>query len=918
MTGTTTPERRYDVDVDSTESRQLYTGVGDLQPGARVGPFEIVERLGRGGVGVVYRAKVAATTILPLGHEVAVKMLRISDIGSINRKRFEREAAYLQALNHPGIVKLFDIGEHHGNPYMVMQLVRGRSLDELMPRGDDAFKVTENQICDIVVQALEALHTAHLAGILHRDLKPGNIMVRPDGRVMLLDFGMAQRRRDESRLTASGSVLGTPAYMSPEQARGSRAHFDRRSDIYSMGAVMYELATGRQPFRAQNSIAVLRAILEEPLTPPSRIRKHLSRDLETVILRAMAKDPRDRYPNAEAMAVDLRRIAAGLRIRSWRPSRVRMLGRKLHYHRRTVAVAGLVLFVLGFATTLITVDVLQDLAEKRRIEEQQAELRRQMQARWTTVWYRDGEIEPGEDLLREPADHLGEGIVLLTPLDDEGRPLRIDGGVRISAEIYPLDPQAYLHVHFSNRYLGEGYGMRVQRSPKDPTRIVFSLTRSRTGTSEDAHEILEVGVIELGARGPLTPFQVRVVREDSLLVLRVREGRDGKFLETSFDDLLPFDSPDFARVLLTYRPETISVHDFEIERQRPPELINRIELADAARTDGRYSRALVLYRNFLRDYPESEQALPARYRIGLCQLALEDYQGAIETYRRIVDDLQNSEDSEKRRYRLAAIFQSWIAALRLGQLDQAENYFAVISRNYRNRTVLDSVPLDLLIDLPRTYLDRADDLVDEDPGRAMRLYDSGVDLADHLEQHRIAIRGHLNAGRMLFAQGEESAAIERFERALAYPECRGDLLVRAAGLLAQVHRVLGNDEDALAYYRKALGEEGAEREREEYVRLWTGDLLLHMGRPGEATAVWSAHAEGELIPSLIMRRLVARADRMPEAGPPYENDVAYFNAIIARLEGREEDYESTLAYALAYGDEMDWPYQLVEQILDRL
>src|ERR1043165_2101689 len=244
----------------------------------QIGPYKILRLIGRGGMGSVYRAQVVVSCEVPIGQDVALKLLRETD--DKERKRFAREAAYLQALRHPGIVRVLDNGEYEGQPYLVMQLVEGRHADDLLISGRPT---DQNHIADITIQALDALHVAHLHGILHRDIKPGNIMISEDDKVKLVDFGLAQyMNAAESHLTATGAVVGTPAYRSPERPSGRREEISRRSDVYSMGACLYELLTGKQPFEADNSVALLRCIIEDPLTPPSAHRKDLARALEPI------------------------------------------------------------------------------------------------------------------------------------------------------------------------------------------------------------------------------------------------------------------------------------------------------------------------------------------------------------------------------------------------------------------------------------------------------------------------------------------------------------------------------------------------------------------------------------------------------------------------------------------------------------
>src|SRR5881409_1954214 len=284
---------------DRASASQDKTTVRAAELLGELGDYELLEEIGRGGQGVVFRARQKS-----LNRIVALKVIGLGQWASkAHLKRFRREAEAAASLEHPGIVPIHEVGERDGSCYFSMQFIEGGQLDEVVRREPMAIR----RAVELIAKVARTVHYAHEHGILHRDIKPGNILLDQKGEPHLTDFGLARLLETESTVTRTMEVMGTPSYMAPEQALGENAAVSSATDVYGLGAVLYQLLTGQPPFAGGTTYETIKLLLDTELRQPRLLNPKIDRDLSTICLKCLEKDPKRRYSSALALAEDLER-----------------------------------------------------------------------------------------------------------------------------------------------------------------------------------------------------------------------------------------------------------------------------------------------------------------------------------------------------------------------------------------------------------------------------------------------------------------------------------------------------------------------------------------------------------------------------------------------------------------------------------
>jgi Protein kinase domain len=421
-------------------------------PLAAISGYEVLDELGHGGMGIVYKAR-----DLSLGRIVAIKMIAEAAYAQpAQLRRFLAEAEAVARLKHPNIIAIHQVGQEAGRPYLSLEFAEGGNLAQRLAQGP----LSSPQAAELVEALARAVGAAHKAGVIHRDLKPSNVLMTADGIPKIGDFGLAKLLGDESARTLSGEVLGTPSYMAPEQAEGRTREVGPAADIYALGAILYQALTVRPPFLGLSAVETLKLVVTAEVVPPRRLRPDVARDLETICLKCLEKEPARRYADAAALAQDLRRFLEGRPIAA-RP--IAAIGRLRRWGRRNPTLAGTATaLVLAFA---LGTPALFGLWLRARAEQTRAEVER--------------------DRAERSRDRAVSAVRMLLQTDDEAmlseelwpyRKALIDAGLRESqalVEDLEGDPRAeFQRVH--------AYGAlaRIQQDGGDKPGAIATINKA--------------------------------------------------------------------------------------------------------------------------------------------------------------------------------------------------------------------------------------------------------------------------------------------------------------------------------------------------------------------------------------------------------------------------------------------------------
>lgn len=333
-------------------------GVSSLP--AQFGEYELLEEIGRGGMGIVYRAIQKS-----LQRVVAVKMLLRRDLASqADLTRFRSEAEAAAQLDHPGIVSIFEVGEHQGHPFYSMRYIEGTTLSKRLQSGP----IPPREGAQILLRVAEAVQAAHARGVLHRDLKPSNILIDLAGKPHVSDFGLAKRLEGHQTMTHTGAILGTPCYMSPEQAAGSRGDVGPVSDVWSLGAILYQVLVDRPPFQASSPMDTLLAVLEVDPPLPRSINREVNRDLEMIALKTLQKPQDLRYASAADLANDLRAFLASEPIAARQGGVLDVVSRLLRETHHAVVLENWGLLWMWHSVVVLILSVITDVLAWQGVE----------------------------------------------------------------------------------------------------------------------------------------------------------------------------------------------------------------------------------------------------------------------------------------------------------------------------------------------------------------------------------------------------------------------------------------------------------------------------------------------------------------------------------------------------------------------
>lgn len=633
-----------------------------------IGSYEILEEVSRGAMGIIFKCRQAG-----LDRVVALKLLIAGEHASDSQiERFKREAQAAARLRHPNIVSIHEIDVFEGKHYFTMDFIEGENLGELIRQG----KVPIHRALEICAQVADALHYAHQHNVIHRDIKPGNIIIDKDGQAHVTDFGLAKFLDTDTKFTKTGTALGTPAYMPPEQAGGRSSTIDHRADVYSLGAVLYEMLTGRPPFSGSTMMETIMKVLEKEPTPPRKINPKIHRDVQTIVLKAMEKVPDRRYPTAKAFGEDIRRFIAGEAITA-RPASIFYRGYRSLAKHKTAVVAVMITIAVALALANIASETLlpnpeEQKEQARRLVEAE-ETRRQMELQKIPQWkavFEDDFVDPNLpsrwSLFKSGWEITSAGLVFK---GDSGMILTkqpFTGNLKVDLDFTaPSSPEARLKC-----YLG----------PQPQTAYAFTVGRfgaDRILLYRD-EALAETRIPEL--RSDLT-YHISITRDDDLLSLSLSDGTNERVLR--YRDIRLLNTLPTMIFGMESWNSNLTIHKrLSVTKEFPPLAANPVLVVDGKLYAGSLDVAASEYEGLAKVYEGQEVAIEAKHKLGIVHeirggLSKAELAKAIPLYQEVEEKLKDANTPRLRELRVHNAFRLFSCLVATGEYARAVEAFRI-------------------------------------------------------------------------------------------------------------------------------------------------------------------------------------------------------------------------------------------------
>jgi len=640
--------------------------------------YEIIGEISRGAMGIVYKARQ-----VNLNRIVALKVLIATDQAREEQiERFYRETQSVARLRHPNIIPIYDMGVEKGVYYFSMEFVEGESLESKIERG----KIAPAHAIEIIEQVASAIHHAHERGIIHRDIKPANILIDQTGRVQVTDFGLAKELGKSG--TRTGITVGTPHYMSAEQARGESSEVDERSDVYSLGAVFYEMLTGRPVFDGQTDLDIVLKVLNEEPVAPRKLNPRIPRDLEQVCLKALQKEKWQRYQSAAEFLCDIRRCRAGEPVTARPGSPLHRAYRSVRKRKQLVSV-----ILAGFAA-LAVVYFISDYRARRALQrenesaqreketaEREKELqnilqsRQKQQEKWKTVfasrfteeslsqWSADSDIWKAIDGALQSASEKETAITFAEP---------IPGNIRVSFDLIldrPLTGYFGLLLCSFRKDLYSGY------------RLLFFAERLALQKEDTTKKIVNF------ALQTDTSYKIVAVRENDIISIKVGENE-----LVNYQDLTPLTGEEAALFRFILSGCEVRIANLVIEKESIPLQTSPLFVADKLFNDGLYSHAAEIYRRVAQTPPDEDTAAEALYKLSLSLVKLDSRSEALSHFSQLIARFPQS------KYNNAAKLQVGLCYLNLKEYDQFRSAVKDYNLDLSLGDILREAPLSVVKD----------------------------------------------------------------------------------------------------------------------------------------------------------------------------------------------------------------------------